>query len=364
MQTTRLTSEDLVGNKQTKISDELRSDRQTSDMAEVGFETGGSLNLELSVGDTYDDLIEAALCGTFSNVLPGTATTLSMVATTRTVTDDDVSGAFANAVAGQWIAFSGFVTAANNGWHQIATVTSDNEITLVDNGEAFADETGSGDEVARGKRLTNGIVKRSYAIEKAFTDSTLYQLFLGMRVGSMNLSVQAGEIVTGSFGFMGTSMDAADGVPFSADGSAVAATTTPVVNATSNVGQILVDGSPATVYMQSFDLAIDNALRSKRAIGEKYPFDIGYGRSTITGSLSAYFEDLTLFDVMRLHSDVGLAFPLIDINNRGIRFEFPRVKFGSDNPVAGGIDQDVMEPIDWTAIVDDVSGSMVIVDIA
>lgn len=359
MQTTRITSSDLAANKQTALSDEIRSDRQTADSVEVAFDGGGSLGIEYSMAGTYDDLYEAALCGTYGDTLPAVATTLNVTAATRAVVDGDASGAFANAVVGQWINFTGFTNqnGVNNGWRQIATVTDTNNITLVDNGETYVDETGSGDEVAYGTRVTNGVVKRSYAIEQAFTDVGIYQLFLGQRVASMNFNVTAGEVLTGSFAFEGATLTPAAST-YSDNGTALAATTSPVVNGTSNVGTILIDGAAATTYIQSVDFTIDNTLRMKRALGSKYPWDIGYGRCVIGGTMNAYFENLDLYNSMINHDDVSLVLPINDINGRGLLWQFDRIKFNVDNPAPAGIDQDVTEGIEWNAIVDGTSGVM------
>lgn len=266
MQKIRFTSSDMAGNKQTALSDEIRSDRMVSSMAEVGFDSNASIGFDMSLGGSFDDFLEAVLCGT--------------------------------AAAGV---------------------------------------------------ITNGTVKRSFTMESSFEDIGVHQVVKGMRVGTFQLDINANSIVSGSFGFMGTEL----ALSGSEAGSVYTAqTSTEVVNATTNVGSIEIDDVAIAVSLQAISLNIDNGLRLQPAIGSKYPVGIGYGRQVISGSITAYFEDTTLYQAMLDHDDIKLEFTLSDAAGNSIAFELPRIKFSSDAPSPGGIDQDVMETLEWTALAD------------
>lgn len=64
-QTTRHTGCTLGITKGTFISEEIRPDRQISDMRHGTKQTGGEIQTELSY-ETYDDFLEAVLCGTWT----------------------------------------------------------------------------------------------------------------------------------------------------------------------------------------------------------------------------------------------------------------------------------------------------------
>lgn len=70
----RFTGESLKFGITTETSQEIRSDRQIADLIQTGAESSGDVNFELSYG-TYDDLLEAALGGTWDadKVTNGTA---------------------------------------------------------------------------------------------------------------------------------------------------------------------------------------------------------------------------------------------------------------------------------------------------
>jgi hypothetical protein len=110
LKTLRFTTSDLAPTKQTAISAELRSDRMVADMAEVGAASGGTTGLELSLGGTFDDLIEAALCGTWSTLGDATGT-YNISSGTKALTAS-TGNPFANIQVGQWVYVKGFANAA------------------------------------------------------------------------------------------------------------------------------------------------------------------------------------------------------------------------------------------------------------
>lgn len=344
-QIARLTSSSFAANKGTVVSNELRADRMVGDLIESEFTTGGELGFEMSAL-TYEDFIEAALCGTWSTPV-NISESFTVAAATQTITATALSNAFASVVVGQPIFISGMTAPGNNGWHTVASKADDDTITVTTPVEALTDE-GPTAATAVGKYCRNGIVKRSYNIEQYFSDRDVAQLFLGQRLGTWNLSLAAGQIVTGAFGFQGTSMMTLD--PGSFAGTLTDPTATDVLNATSNIGIIRVDGNAVPCLMQSLDFALDNALRNQMAIGSKYPCGIGYGRQNVNGNLAIYFQDLTFYDLFLNHTDISLEFSLQDNAGNSVHFFAPRVKLGTDTPNLPGIDQDVMEAMTWQAI--------------
>jgi len=197
--------------------------------------------------------------------------------------------------------------------------------------------------------VRNGVEKKSYSIEQAFTDINQFFIFRGQRLSSMSLEVSAGAIATGSFSFMG-SETARAGTTFAT--AITPATTSPVVNGTSNVGSIIEDGVTLSTALQSISINVDNGLRNQQAVSHKFPAGIGYGRQTVSGSLTAYFETAQLYDKFLNHETTSLSFDFADADGNRLRITLPKVYFSSDSPAPTGIDQDVMESIEFTAVFD------------
>lgn len=65
LQEIRYTGESVNYSLRNIKSQEIRSDRNTTDLVQVQSDAGGDINFELSAG-TFDDWIEAAMCGTWT----------------------------------------------------------------------------------------------------------------------------------------------------------------------------------------------------------------------------------------------------------------------------------------------------------
>lgn len=118
----RTTSSALAAAPQTVTSNEIRGDRQVSDLILVGYQAGGDINQELSFRAS-DDAIEEALQGTWSNnpvIVNATADTEISDVSTTALTVASGGAAF---VAGMLALMSGFGTAANNKVARVASST-------------------------------------------------------------------------------------------------------------------------------------------------------------------------------------------------------------------------------------------------
>jgi len=174
---------------------------------------------------------------------------------------------------------------------------------------------------------------------------------------TLSLSIAADAIVTGTFGFIGKDEALAQST---VGGGTEPATTTDVMNAVANVGQIMKGASlsawSATVFIQSIDFTLTNNVRGIRAIGSLAAKDLGVGVCDITGTINTYFADDTLYDVFAGNTATGLSFKIEDGAGDGAGnayiITFHSVKFTSDAVDASGQDQDVMENLGWQALRD------------
>lgn len=255
-----------------------------------------------------------------------------------------------------------------HGFFTIASVPNDDTFTTV---ETLTTDANSGTlaVVIKGSHLRNpgdpdDIVKQSISAETRFSDVNKQFLHTGLRVGSFNLSVTVGEIVTGSFSFQGRETTAENDTVLGDSGTytVLAAVGTEVFNATANVGVIKKDGSAITAAVMSIELEGDASLRAQRAVGERFPAGIGYGRFSLTGSAELYFEDFTFFNDFLNHTTASISFPFEDADHNYYIFTLPSIKFTSDSIAPGGIDQDVMEPMEFMAFRDASLETMMMID--
>ena len=181
--------------------------------------------------------------------------------------------------------------------------------------------------------LNIGTNDKSFSIEKHMQDIDKYITYTGMRASSMELSFSYGEMVTGKFSFMGNGVDT-PAASLVGTGSILPPTTTGILNSTSDVTGILINGvAIGGISIKSISLTVDNQYRAIEAIGSDAPVNASKGTANITGSMEAY-----------------LSAESFDFYGRVLNL--PRVKLSGEAPQSGGLDQDVMITVDFTALID------------
>lgn len=209
----------------------------------------------------------------------------------------------------------------------------------------------------------NDITPQSFTIETGFTDVSQYFIQKGMRVGSFSLNVASGELVAGTINLMGKDTLASGTTTLgAAPYDVLASTATPVLNATTNVGSIFKNGELLATALQSIEITGEAALREQRAVGSRFPAGIGTGRFNLTGTITSYFETLEMYDHFLNHDTISLAFPFQDNDYQTYWFTIPALKITSDPIAPGGIDQDVLEELEFTAIRDPNLNTMFMID--
>ncbi|RLD57848.1 MAG: hypothetical protein DRI97_04445 [Bacteroidetes bacterium] len=218
------------------------------------------------------------------------------------------------------------------------------------------DSSGIGTET-----IVNGVSQHSFSIERAQLDKDEYFLFSGMVPNTLNMTVSAGAIVTGSFDFMGgmqantdssgTGVIQQSSFDESSSGTPTVATTTDPLNGVGNVGTIEEGGGALSgIYLSEISFNLANNLRALPALGYDTAISISAGKCDVTGTINAYFEDDSLYDKFIRSSDTSLSFTLTDQAGNYYTFLFPKVRYESDTVNAGGQDADVMEVLNFRSI--------------
>lgn len=354
LQIARITGIRNKATKQTVTSGELREDRQVSDITEVGAGATLALDFELSYG-TFDEW----LAGLFFNAWSSPVTVTGSSDINFDLSDAKItkSGASFDTQfkVGEVIRVRGTTNNGTNSVPKYFTITalSATEITVA---EALVDETGTSAQLY-GCRLRNwnadvaggGFVDKSYTFE--FQQTNLSNIFAnsrGLTIGGMNLKLASRAIVTGDVDLLGFQLATASSTI--GTGSATAATTTRVFNATANVATLL-EGGSAIANVKSLDLAITNNLREQAALASKYNVGIGGGQFVITGSLDPYFVSNALLDKFINHTETALRFDLLDAAGNRIIVSLPSVYYagGDAGPEASGNNQDTMLTLPFAA---------------
>jgi len=353
----RFTSESINYNADFITSEEIRADRMTPDTIQVSSSAGGDIMGEWSYA-SYDDFIEAALYSTWvtTGTALGPAITLAIVKTPGTpntwAITDSANGLAANAwVVGQFLRVTGFATAGTF-FAEILTIAA-GSVTIAPLSDVASEVAGDSVTITPMNYVRNGTTKKSFTIQKAFTDLAVPELwnFTGARISKWELELETGSILKTMFGIL--AKDAAMTETQFAGATTPAANTNTVLNAVDNIASIVFDRDPggATYYFNSLKISMDNSLRGQEAVGTLGFIGVEAGRLMLEGDIELYFENSSLFDKFRAATAFSLSFLARDAAGNSYIVTIPRAKYTSMEIVAGGNDQDIFATAKFEGII-------------
>jgi len=343
----------LITAQDTARSEEIRSDRQNAFVARTSKSAEGAVNIELS-NETYDDFIEAVLQAdtTWSALITDVSAniTIAFNAADQSIQDSGATGTlFANYVIGQWIKIEGSANTENTGLFKIISKPTDKMI--VQGGNLLVDEAaGASVSLTQLSSINNGVLQKFFSIQKTANDVTPFygEIFQGMTADTAELSIEAGSIITGAFGFMGKV-----GAPLygNAYSTLTAANNDVIMTATDNV--IYVITSCQRFCVNTFDISINNNGDKEMCIGELSANRIRSGEIDVSGSLEIYLEGRE--NQRRFHEFEDVSFTIIfeDENGRTSGVEILRSKLTQANANAEAKNDSLFDSIEFEAFADD-----------
>lgn len=443
----------------TIVSDEIRSDRQRSDLIPVGAEAGGDVNGELSYGAT-DELISAAMFNQWSDpartLIAGTGAgtvdaaagegdrflanhvvrildipsgvdlgnavyTVDSVAVdtvtlspfdgnTNAIASQTLTGAslaivgytavagdltatesngvvtltasgsasFAgifdaeaatDLVPGQFIKLSGSADSLNNVWAQLITVSASALTFAFDTNANLDTDDLSGDAMTLffGGYVQNGaenLDSHVFIVDERFLDHTPVSIisFLRMALGNMNITLEPQAIAQFVATFFGTTAEADTSESNLYGGSPTIsdAPTFDVFNTSSNIGRLgrgsdAINASNVNCVLNA-TVEINNNLERNNAVGVFGACSISVGELSVSGELSTYFDDLSLYQDLIAGAETSIDLGLRSLDGRALLIDMPRVKFNGGAPQVPGKNQQVTLPLGYDALLDPTLG--------
>lgn len=367
--------------KGTQLSEELRADRHISDYRHGTRQIGGDISFELSYGGAFDLLLAAVLCGTWAPASIGgaiaasgiltldtqptagdTMTIGSTVYTFRAAADFDTAGEIP--IGASLAATQASVIAAIEGTDGINTAHTgvsvglfdgDDELTItaltagtagnsIATTETFtagtnlfgaATLTGGAAAGASVDVLVVGTTRRSFSILRVFEDmgpsAKKYHLFTGCEFNTFQLSVTPEGITSGSFSIIGRDAGLSDNAP--AGSTFGTLSTSRVFNGFG--GSVSEDGSPIAVATE-ITATLENGIEPRFVIGDDKTIRPSIGRSNLSGTLGAWFEDAELIGKFYDEENSSLDFTLTDPDGNSLRFTIPNISFTGGQPDVSG----------------------------
>ncbi len=348
----RFTGESMSVTKETTTSEEIRTDRQVSDLIMTKLEPAGDLNGEFSYG-TYDDLLEGSLFNSWVNT--NYASILVAVISGKFSFVDGGATLPASLIPGQYIRVSGFATGDNNGDFLITAI--DTVLETIEVAETLVDEALGESVVFVSDVLSNGVEKHSYTIEKEFSDVVKFMDFTGMTINTFSMDFPAQDKISCVFNFLGQGTQVGDATPIV--GTPIAPTTTDILNTGNNIGFIK-EGGAAVGVIESASFEVSNNLRGLGAIGDIENICVASGRCNVTGNLSVYFEDFVKYQKFLDNTATSIIMELTDSNGQ-YYINLPKIKLTEANVNIDATDGDVMDEGGFQAMVDPVTLKTIII---
>lgn len=330
----RFTSGNLQQTRDVLVSNELDGGRDTTSVRLGSKQAGGEISIELSP-TSYDDLLEAALGGTWV-VRPGEAgLSITVVAAGKTFTraSGDFTTAPTSIVVGDMIQFPS-LTGNNAGTFRVTAVTA---TVVTCSGIAdgvLADESTVTTDIKVGDTLSIGSIRRTMSILSNFPDSdgtADYQLIKGVEITGFSFDISVNANVTGTLPMLGRELfllgaTAPSGSTFNS------AITTEIFSALD--GRILEDGV-IIGFFSSLSITNDNNQSPQFEIGSDGVAFTEKGRANNTLSISTFFSTTDLLQKFLDETVVQLTAILEGIDG-SLMFDYPTVKYTSGSPEVEG----------------------------
>jgi hypothetical protein len=355
----------------TVKSNEVRPDRLKTGSVRSDLNLDGGFNFELS-GKEYDPFFESLLCDTWSHYgvsglgVSFTATTLAGSITAGSATSG--SSDFSNIGLGEWIKVippSGASQAVKDyfadRWFKThaSTAATSTVITLDASTpiEAPGIVTGVAGYKVSQSIISNGTTKKYHTLEYGLTDISEYMAFRGMRANTMDLNIDVGAIITGSFGFVGLghSSVTASTLP----GSPIDSQTLDPLSAVTDVGTIYEAGTDLLAngsFIKSVKLNVNNNLRGQKAVAVYGNAGIGDGELALSGQLEVYMADAAYYRKWINGTNTKFTLGMADADGNGYLYDFGKVTFRDVGFNPGGTADDVMLTLPFDAYYDPATG--------
>lgn len=326
--------------KETYQSEELRTDYQISDMRHGVRSAEGSLSGELSAA-SYSDFMAAVLTKDFvagstanhagTGALTVAAATSGVYPVTRTtgswLTDGFRIGDVIRITAG-----TGLNADVLNKNLLIVSVTSATEIKVVVlNGSTMTPAASSAATAVSviGKKTwvpQTGHTNDSFTVEEWFANVAQSEVYTGVKVNTLGISLPATGMATIDIGFMGKDL-------------AITQTTQYFTSPTQGTGPVFAgvngvvvfNGAPVAVITDA-SININRNLSNATVLGSNSIAEVFTGRAAVDGSLSVFFTDAVARNAFKDETEVSLIFALTSNNTATadvISIALPRVKLNS-----------------------------------
>jgi len=347
-------SSSIDANISTTTSNQINPNRSNSSLVRTEGSTAGDLGIEWSFG-AYNDFVEGALGGDFTTAVAYTAATISAASADNSLNDSGSGFSTANILPGHWIKFTGF-TGGSSGLNGVpCKVVSVTTSKIIVSGITLVNDAAGESVTIKGSSCRNSTQRKSFTIEKEFTDLTnVFAVHKGCVVGNMNINAAVGSIVNGSFTFAG--MTTSYPSTTSGTGADIAPTSNPSFDPTDSIGTVFFDGVASTTCIRSLNLTTNNNTRNQNCLGSLYPSAVNIGTLDVTMQAEMYFNDTALLNKFINGTPISISYSFSDVDGNWMVIDMPEVYFTSGSISGISKNSDAMNSFGLTAVYNETAG--------
>lgn len=199
-------------------------------------------------------------------------------------------------------------------------------------------------------QLKTGTRSISFTVEREFADIGQFVRYRGCYVNKLSLSVKPNAMLTGSFDIVGLAGETAE-APLAL---------APLPSRThapydSYLGELTEDGLPIAV-ITGLDVSLDNGITPQFVLFRRSAPFVSWGRSSVTGTMTAFFESIRLVRKFLDESPARLEITIGGPEDNRYTLVLPRVRYtGADVPVDA--DGPLSLTMPFSAVLDPQSGT-------
>ena len=339
----RLDGEGFSSTKSRTRPAEINNSGQASAALTTKVEAKGDLKFSVSAG-THNDLLAASLGSVFSTAVNMSGITFGTTATTIT---DSANGFVAAGIQkGQMLKITSSLIPAYNGIVRVTAVAA-GTLTIDYSTATLATSNAAaiGTMTIKGSMVRNGTSFDSFFFQKQLA-SNLFLTYNGCFATGGNLDVAVGDYLKGGLNFLNKAEAKAVANP--AGATHVAAPVGTVVDSINGIGAIMRNAAVLAAAVQKIGIKWNKeGAAAQFAIGSSAAQGMRKGTLTVSGNLSTYFKDFTLYD--QFISELGgpIGFPALDgmassATAKGYFITICNASIMNPKIIAGGPNQDVM----------------------
>ena len=354
----RLDSEGFSGSKSRTRPNEIDPSQQSSAAITTKEESTGSLNFSVSAG-THNDLIAGSLGGVFTTPVSYSGSDVAIsVASGTTCTLTATAGAFTTTnllVKGQFMKLYAAGAATQCGIARILTVAASTLTLDCCSWTPAVTVAGTmGACTIKGSMLRNGTTFNSFTFEKQLA-AALFLRYAGSFPTGGSLDVGVGDYLKGTLAFLNKAeVSATSGI---AGATYTDAPTGTIVDSVKGIGTVwrgvdtgTTPGVPAAISAIIQKIGVKwnkEGAAAQYGIGSAAAAGMRSGKQLISGSLSSYFKDFSLYTQFTNEQAGPISFYALDglasaSATKGYMITICNATIMNPKIVAGGPGQDVM----------------------